>query len=1096
MHSPAPACPQTPPHSRRRRLFAVASGLLAGVMSVAGLSPLAAAPATAATLYAEEVGPVDDTTGYPFWFGDTNDVRLELCLDDPVMCPVIGELPDPTQPMSMPENFPDESFWWSAEALIDDGTVRARLVLAQEAAFGGPGDVAVGQQVAFSRLRIRIDDLTPLGEYHVVTPYGEYDVTADDRGRVFETTDMGCLSTPCDWQTATGQTTGPFLTWDDADGDGQTDAPAGFVGDPNVEHTVTGSPTGQNLFKVTGPGLGDTGIETDLFSVQGRIAQPRGTVDLPGDLYALGTEVEITPSFPGESEIVYTTDGSDPLTSETATTHESTGAEPTALVTLPEAPGTMTLRYAVRADGQTSEVYTEEYEVRDGLSIVTATPGPAVAPAVLEGRQDVELSAAVTTVPEGGGDPVATPTEGEIYYTTDGTRPRLDDSGNPVGTTRRYTEPITITRTTMLKAFSMPSAEGALAGPVGKFHYAIHNLRTVSTERSFGYPAALEDIGLPGANPGDPRVDQVNLELCLDDPLCPVVGELPDPTRGISFPDNFPDESFWWSGEAEVDDAAGERVRLVLALEAAFDTPTVQDDHQVAFGRIRVRYDGAVPGATYRVEHPYGVLTATADDGGRLFYTDDNGCLGGPCGEFKALLTQPVGPFLRWDDTDGDGQSDAPAGYVGDPTVDHAVIGSPVGQNHFRLQQITDGDGDPISPQQIAFTDQFAVQGKLAGGPGVEANFRGRPDADGLLPPTRTEEIDVVLTGNAVTDEIRFTLDGSDPTSSPTAEVYDGPIHIGEGTTTLRYVGVGAGQTSLPETEVYTIDATAPTLDASPAGGRFNGPQDVTLSSPDSTATIHFTTNGSTPTADSSTVANGGTVRISSSGTLRAVAIDPAGNTSDLGSWTFTIDVPAPGTPNGVSLAGPSVAVNATGTATLAGVLAPDRLTLAGATVELQSRRVPVSTARTVPTVDWSTEATATTGANGAFRFTVRPETTRQYRVVYQGDEGTVVSGVKLVRVRAVVGLNRTVKVVKRKRFMAVSGSFRPAIAGTRVAVRLDGPGRAARSMQAVVNRNGAWRVGFRAPRTTGIWKVKAVRAGTTLYLGDVSVTRSFRIRR
>ncbi len=63
-------------------------------MSVVGLVPLAA-PASAATLYAAEVGPVDETTGYPFWFGDSTGTRLELCLDDLVMCPVIGELPTP-----------------------------------------------------------------------------------------------------------------------------------------------------------------------------------------------------------------------------------------------------------------------------------------------------------------------------------------------------------------------------------------------------------------------------------------------------------------------------------------------------------------------------------------------------------------------------------------------------------------------------------------------------------------------------------------------------------------------------------------------------------------------------------------------------------------------------------------------------------------------------------------------------------------------------------------------------------------------------------------------------------------------------------------
>ena len=92
------------------------------------------------------------------WFGDRDGLRLELCLDD-VPDPLCGidARPNPDEPLSMPENFPDESFWWSAEALMETAAgVRARLVLAQEAAFGGPGEVAVDQQVAFSRLRIRM----------------------------------------------------------------------------------------------------------------------------------------------------------------------------------------------------------------------------------------------------------------------------------------------------------------------------------------------------------------------------------------------------------------------------------------------------------------------------------------------------------------------------------------------------------------------------------------------------------------------------------------------------------------------------------------------------------------------------------------------------------------------------------------------------------------------------------------------------------------------------------------------------------------------------------------------------------------------------
>src|SRR5207253_3002886 len=52
--------------------------------------------------------------------------------------------------------------------------------------------------------------------------------------------------------------------------------PAGYIGDPAVLHTITGSPCGTNFFRVEGPGLPPGGVETNLWSVQGKKASVCG----------------------------------------------------------------------------------------------------------------------------------------------------------------------------------------------------------------------------------------------------------------------------------------------------------------------------------------------------------------------------------------------------------------------------------------------------------------------------------------------------------------------------------------------------------------------------------------------------------------------------------------------------------------------------------------------------------------------------------------------------------------------------------------------------------------------------------------------------
>jgi FtsP/CotA-like multicopper oxidase with cupredoxin domain len=61
------------------------------------------------TVGRKQVGPLDEANGFPLWYKDTNNVKLELCLDPSDSNCIMGDVPDPTKPVSFPDNFPDEA---------------------------------------------------------------------------------------------------------------------------------------------------------------------------------------------------------------------------------------------------------------------------------------------------------------------------------------------------------------------------------------------------------------------------------------------------------------------------------------------------------------------------------------------------------------------------------------------------------------------------------------------------------------------------------------------------------------------------------------------------------------------------------------------------------------------------------------------------------------------------------------------------------------------------------------------------------------------------------------------------------------------------
>lgn len=254
----------------KRKLLAtlVASALELYAASLAH----AACPADGATPYS--AGPVDPVSGYAQYVVDSTGLTLQRCTDaafcfmDPI---VAGNV------FSAQIGSGAESFYFLADGIIDVPAtgLSVTLVMGAEATFTGAEPVD-GTQLTFTRLRIWIDAPVP-GIYKVTHPYGESTYTISTVGAgmdVRETFDIGFVPN----STGNVGRVGPWLRWDPAVAPA---APAGYLGDLGTPHKVVGSPCNTNFVRITGTdlnglpinldGQGGNTVETDLFTVNGKI---------------------------------------------------------------------------------------------------------------------------------------------------------------------------------------------------------------------------------------------------------------------------------------------------------------------------------------------------------------------------------------------------------------------------------------------------------------------------------------------------------------------------------------------------------------------------------------------------------------------------------------------------------------------------------------------------------------------------------------------------------------------------------------------------------------------------------------------------------
>ena len=246
-----------------------------------------------AQLAAVDPGPYTFATGkFPMWYQDNNQLSMELCqsraassrvpasVPPAYMCILLAEagIYDDAQPMIFPDNWPPEAFWFLAETTIpqigNSGYELEAYVAGIEAAFASENPID-GDQASFARIRIRVS-VPSAGTYTITHPYGveTVNVTTPGRRAINITRDIG-IGAPGNFSGALTGAIGPFLRsvngpYTEVNPD--TGATETYVGDPNLNEAVTGSPFNTNFVRITGPA---GTIQSSVFSLSGKVLDNR-----------------------------------------------------------------------------------------------------------------------------------------------------------------------------------------------------------------------------------------------------------------------------------------------------------------------------------------------------------------------------------------------------------------------------------------------------------------------------------------------------------------------------------------------------------------------------------------------------------------------------------------------------------------------------------------------------------------------------------------------------------------------------------------------------------------------------------------------------
>ena len=257
-------------------------------------------------------------------------------------------------------------------------------------------------------------------------------------------------------------------------------------------------------------------------------------------------------------------------------------------------------------------------------------------------------------------------------------------------------------------------------------------------------------------------------------------------------------------------------------------------------------------------------VTARATEGGYSLYLENVGYLGWSSGNSLVFDEEVTTGRNEWTISISEG----------------VVSVSNVGTSERRLQY-----NNANSRFACYTTNQSAIT--LYKSPREVAEIIANPvftPAEGTYPYS----VDVTIACETEGATIYYTLDGNDPTDASNA--YTGAIHITE-TTTVKAIAIKNALSSEIVSATYTISniETVATPVITPEAGSYNTPQQITIVCETAEAVIHYTTDGTDPTAESNSYTEPFT--LSASATVKAIAVKEGMNNSQIASAAYTMPV-------------------------------------------------------------------------------------------------------------------------------------------------------------------------------------------------------------